>query len=170
MHAKFPGGLTGKEFICNVGDLGLIPGFGKIPWRRERLPTPVFWPAEFHGPYSPLDHKESDTTTWLSLSDGGSKMLKQYRKGRTIPRSWAGASGRWGRLPVGAHSYQWFLVYKYLWGRTRSLNWASCTSIIYLLLSMWGASIRKWMIYDDSWEQSSKHRNSREQNCSWCVC
>ena len=24
---------------------------GKIPWRRERLPTLVFWPAEFHGLY-----------------------------------------------------------------------------------------------------------------------
>ena len=23
----------------------------KIPWRRERLPTPVFWPGEFHGLY-----------------------------------------------------------------------------------------------------------------------
>ena len=22
---------------------------GKILWRRERLPTPVFWPGEFHG-------------------------------------------------------------------------------------------------------------------------
>ena len=22
---------------------------GKIPWRRERLPTPVFWPGESHG-------------------------------------------------------------------------------------------------------------------------
>ena len=21
----------------------------KIPWRRERLPTPVFWPGEYHG-------------------------------------------------------------------------------------------------------------------------
>ena len=26
---------------------------GKIPWRRERLPTPVFWPGEFHGLYRP---------------------------------------------------------------------------------------------------------------------
>ena len=29
------------------------PGFDswvrKIPWKRERLPTPVFWPGEFHG-------------------------------------------------------------------------------------------------------------------------
>ena len=22
---------------------------GKIPWRKERLPTTVFWPGEFHG-------------------------------------------------------------------------------------------------------------------------
>ena len=27
------------------------PWVGKIPWRRERLPTPVFWPGEFHGLY-----------------------------------------------------------------------------------------------------------------------
>ena len=25
----------------------------EIPWRRQRLPTPVFWPGEFHGLYSP---------------------------------------------------------------------------------------------------------------------
>ena len=30
-------------------------------WRRERLPTPVFWPGEFHGLYSPWDRKELDT-------------------------------------------------------------------------------------------------------------
>ena len=24
---------------------------GKILWRRKRLPTPVFWPGEFHGLY-----------------------------------------------------------------------------------------------------------------------
>ena len=40
----------------------------KIPWRRERLPTPVFWPGEFHGLYSPLGRKELDTTERLSLS------------------------------------------------------------------------------------------------------
>ena len=40
---------------------------GKIPWRRERLPTPVFLPGEFPGLYSPRGHKESDTTEQLSL-------------------------------------------------------------------------------------------------------
>ena len=39
----------------------------KIPWRRERLPTPEFWPGEIHGLYSRRDHKESDATERLSL-------------------------------------------------------------------------------------------------------
>ena len=49
------------------------PGFnlwaGKIPWRRERLPTPIFWPGEFHGLYSPWGHKESDTTEQLNWTE-----------------------------------------------------------------------------------------------------
>ena len=38
------------------------PWVGKIPWRRERLPTLVLWPGEFHVVYIPWGHKESDTT------------------------------------------------------------------------------------------------------------
>ena len=30
---------------------------GRIPWRRERLHTPVFWLGEFHGLYGPRDHR-----------------------------------------------------------------------------------------------------------------
>ena len=41
---------------------------GKIPWRKEQLCTPVLWPGEFRGLYSPRGHKESDTTEQLSLS------------------------------------------------------------------------------------------------------
>ena len=45
---------------------------GKIPWRRKWLPTPVFWPGEFHGQrglagYSPWGHKESDMTEKFSV-------------------------------------------------------------------------------------------------------
>ena len=39
----------------------------KMPWRRESLPTPVFWPGEFHG-LSPWGRKELDMTEWLSFS------------------------------------------------------------------------------------------------------
>jgi len=38
----FPGSSAGKESACNTGDPGSIPGLGKSPCRRDRLPTPVF--------------------------------------------------------------------------------------------------------------------------------
>ena len=39
----------------------------EIPWRRKRLPTPVFWPGELHGLNSPWSHKKSDMSEQLSL-------------------------------------------------------------------------------------------------------
>ena len=36
----FPDGSVGKESACSAGDPDLIPG--KICWRRDSLPTPVF--------------------------------------------------------------------------------------------------------------------------------
>ena len=47
---------------------GIDPWVGKIPWRRERQPTPVFWPREFHGLYSPWGRKELDMAERLSVS------------------------------------------------------------------------------------------------------
>ena len=64
----FPCGSAGKESACNAGNLSLIPLVGKIPWKRERLPTPVVWPGEFHEQYSPWGRKELDTIDWLSFS------------------------------------------------------------------------------------------------------
>ena len=46
---------------------GFNPWVGNIPWRRERLPSPVLWPGEFHGLYSPWGHRESDATERFSL-------------------------------------------------------------------------------------------------------
>ena len=63
----FPGGSAGKESACNEADLGSIPGLGRSPGEGKGLPTPVFWPGEFHGLYSPWGLKESDTTEQLSL-------------------------------------------------------------------------------------------------------
>ena len=42
-----------------------FPWVGKITWKREQLPTPVFFPEEVHEQgslvgYSPWDHKELD--------------------------------------------------------------------------------------------------------------
>ena len=44
-----------------------FPEWGRLSWRREWLPTPVFLPGGFHGQRSlvdhgPLGHKELDMT------------------------------------------------------------------------------------------------------------
>ena len=49
-------------YIMQCRRPGFDPWVGKIPWRRERLPTPVFWPGEFHELYSPWGRKELDMT------------------------------------------------------------------------------------------------------------
>ena len=50
--------LPGKE----RGRPRFDPSVGEIPWRRERLLTPVLWPGEFHGLYSPWGYKELEMT------------------------------------------------------------------------------------------------------------
>ena len=59
-----------KKSVCNVRDLGSIPRW-KISWRRKWLSTQVVLPGKSHRQkslegYSPVGHKESDTTEWRS--------------------------------------------------------------------------------------------------------
>ena len=42
----FPGGSDGKESTCDAGNLGSVPGVGKIPLRKAWQPTSVFLPGE----------------------------------------------------------------------------------------------------------------------------
>ena len=41
--------LSWKRIHTQCGRPEFDPLVGKIPWRTERLPIPVFWPTEFHG-------------------------------------------------------------------------------------------------------------------------
>ena len=34
----FPGGSAGKEYVCNAGDLGSIPGLGRFPGEGKGYP------------------------------------------------------------------------------------------------------------------------------------
>ena len=57
-----PWWLSGKELTYQCRKHGLDPWIRKIPWRRERQPTPVFLPGKSHGQrsllgYSPWGHK-----------------------------------------------------------------------------------------------------------------
>ena len=69
----------------------------KIPWRRERLPTPVFWPGEFHRLYNLWGHKESDSTERLSLFPGGSVVKNPSSNARDTGD--LGSIPGWGRSP-----------------------------------------------------------------------
>jgi len=58
----FPGGSDSKESACNEGDLGLIPGLGRFPWRRNSYPLQ----------YSGLDNS-MDRGDWRVTVHGVSK-------------------------------------------------------------------------------------------------
>ena len=65
----FPGGSDGKEFACNAGDLGSIPGSERsLEKRMATHSSIVAWriPWSLVG-YSPWADKESDMTEKLSL-------------------------------------------------------------------------------------------------------
>ena len=63
----FPGGSAGKEFTCNVGDLGSIPVLGRSPEEGNG------YPFQYSGLKNSVEcivqggSKKSDTTEWLSL-------------------------------------------------------------------------------------------------------
>ena len=60
-------GSAGKKILLQCRRPRFDPWVGKIPWGRDRLPTPVFWPGEFYGLYNPWGCKELDMTEKLSL-------------------------------------------------------------------------------------------------------
>ena len=62
----FPSSSDGKTSVCNVGDLGLIPGSGRSPGEGNgNLLQYSCLENSMDGEYSPWDHKESDTTEQL---------------------------------------------------------------------------------------------------------
>ena len=48
-----PWWLSWSRIPLQCGRPGYDPWVGKMPWRREWLPSPVFWPGEFHELYRP---------------------------------------------------------------------------------------------------------------------
>ena len=82
----FPGGLDGKESVCSVGDLGLIPGLGRSPEGEHGNPLQYYCLKDPHGQrnlscYSPWSHKELDRTKRLSTAQchlGSPRMVLGY--------------------------------------------------------------------------------------------
>jgi len=66
--------LSWERILLQCKRPGFDPWVGQIPWRRERLPTPVFWPGEFHGLYT---HGVAKSLTLLSDSLLTAKRITQ---------------------------------------------------------------------------------------------
>ena len=100
----FPGGSADKEPACQCRRYKrcrFSPPVGKIPWRRKRQPTPVFFHGEFHGQrilasYSPWGCKESDMTEHAlththtrALGEGkGNPLQYSFMENSMDRRSW----------------------------------------------------------------------------------
>ena len=86
-----PGVSNGKESAGNVGDLGLIPGLGRSPGKKEWQHIPASLPGESHElrslvGYSPWDHKESDMKVILLVEIKEEKRGCSIRKEHERPR------------------------------------------------------------------------------------
>ena len=114
-HTRFPilvysGGSAGKNICLQCGRLGFNPWVGKIPWRREQLPTPVFQPGEFHGVYGVTKsrtrlsgfHFPNFEPVCCSMSGSSWCVLTCYRFLRRQIR-WSGISILWRIF----HSFSW---------------------------------------------------------------
>ena len=73
MYQRFPGCSDSRESACNVGDPGLIPGFGRSPGGGHGNPLQCSCLENPHGErnllgYSPWGHNVSDMTEATKLS------------------------------------------------------------------------------------------------------
>ena len=68
IYKRRPWWLSWQRVLLQCGRPRIDPWVGKFLWKREWLPTPVFWPGEFHRLYSSCGRKQLDMTEWLSLS------------------------------------------------------------------------------------------------------
>ena len=69
----FPGSSAGKESACNAGDPRFNSWVGKIPWRRDRIPSLVFlgFPGGSGDKESACNMRDLGSIPGLRRSPGG---------------------------------------------------------------------------------------------------
>ena len=93
---------------------GFYPWVGKIPWRREWQPTPVFLPGEFHGlrtlpGYTVHEVAKSHPATWTKC------WKKIYSRSEMFKVCWWSTTESWnflnqvlqGRVEKTCHCVAW---------------------------------------------------------------
>ena len=158
---------------------GFNPWVGKIPWRREWPPTPVFLPGKSHGQrslagYSPWGRKESDMTERLTVCWGIPWWLtsKEYTCNAGDPGSIPGS----GRVPGErkGNSFQYSCLQNPMdrgaWGATAHGVTQSSTWLMWL--SMHACKINKVLQCSTSSISYSNYNGKKwDKQCVYmCVC
>ena len=103
----------------------------KIPWRRERLPAPVFWPGEFHGLCSPWGRRESDMKSdfhFTSLNYCIASLIVQLVKNLSaMQETWVRSLGCEDSLEKGKAPHSSILAWR--------IPWAVC--IVHVIAKSW---------------------------------
>ena len=127
---SFPGGSSGKEFTCNVGDLGSIPGVGRSSGGEHGNPLQYSCLEKPHGQrslagYVPWGRKELDMTERLCKHISG--LVSLHRTFQLVRHHWMGH--RFGLL--------WFWMVC-LGNEPRSFccSW-DCTQVLHFGLFRW---------------------------------
>ena len=158
-----PDGASGQDPPANtrdirdVRDANLIPGVGKIPWRRKLQPTPVFLPVISHGQriqpgYSPWGCKDSDTTEHLMWSV---EMMKNESESLSSVQNSPGQT-------TGAGSLS--LLQGILPTQRSNSGLLYCGQIFYQLSHQGSPRILEWVDYPFS-NGSSQPRNQTRVSC-----
>ena len=100
------------------------PWVGKVPWRRETLPIPVFWPGEFHGLSGPWGSKSRTQLSDFHSLSGKEPACQCRRLRRRRFDPWVGkipCSRKWQLtsvfLPVKFHGQRSLAGYSPWGGR-----------------------------------------------------
>ena len=96
----FPMGSAGKESACSAGDPDSILRLGRFPWRRDRLPTPVFmgFPGGSDGKDSASSAGDLGSIPGLGRSPGEGKGSHSSILAWRVPWTVHGVAKSWTRL------------------------------------------------------------------------
>ena len=85
------------------------------PQRRERLPTPVFWPGEFHGLYICIVHGVARSQDWVTFTISNYFICKLTESSNQRYSCWMDTSTAWIHTQTESKRVEKVTLCKWKW-------------------------------------------------------